>query len=99
MVQRGDGSRFPLEALGELLLRSLDGYDAIETRVASFVHFPHSARADRREDLVRPELGSWGHLSGPDLNIAGQFTRTVRACGGGGCGVALTRNRWPSGAA
>jgi hypothetical protein len=63
MVQGGDRVRFALEALRELLVGNLDGDGAIQSRVASLVHFSHAASAQRRNDLVRtqPGSGSQGH--------------------------------------
>jgi hypothetical protein len=52
MIQRGDRASFALEALVELVLRELDGDDAIEPRVASFPHLSHPACANLREDLI-----------------------------------------------
>src|SRR5262252_7450643 len=46
MVERSDCPGFALESFAELLTRSLDGDDAIESRVACLPHFTHSTRAD-----------------------------------------------------
>jgi len=55
--------RFALEALGEPLVRNLDGDDAIQPRVASLVDFSHTAGAQGRGDLVgaQPDSGSQSH--------------------------------------
>ena len=53
MVQRSHGPGFLFEALGELLLRNLDGDRAVEPRVPGLPHFSHPARAQRREDFIR----------------------------------------------
>jgi hypothetical protein len=57
MVERSDGSRFALEALAELLGGDLDCNDAIQARVASFVHFTHATFAYGADDLVRTKSG------------------------------------------
>ena len=58
MIQRRDGARFPLEALAEILVRNLDGDGAIEAHIARTIYLAHAARADGRDDLVRPQSGS-----------------------------------------
>jgi hypothetical protein len=58
MIQRGDGARFALEALGEGFFRELDGDGTVEASVASLVHFAHAARANGRNNLVRSLAGS-----------------------------------------
>ncbi len=61
VVQAGDGLRLALEPLlqirvrGDMLGEDLDGDGSIESRVSRFVHFPHAARADGVDDLVRAE--------------------------------------------
>jgi hypothetical protein len=66
MVQRARRPRFALETgaaagrLGSLLIEDLDGDIAAQPQIAGAVHFAHSARAQRRKNLVRPELGSRG---------------------------------------
>ena len=56
MIQRRHGASFALETLTELGLGSFDRNDAIEARVASLVHFAHSARTDWRKDFVWAEF-------------------------------------------
>jgi len=58
MVQRGDGVRFALEALGKLLIGNFDGDDAIQSRVAGLVDFAHAAGTEGRSDLVRTQPSS-----------------------------------------
>jgi hypothetical protein len=55
MVQRGDGPRFALEAIVELLSGNFDCHIPPEPRIASFIHFSHASCADRHDDFVRPE--------------------------------------------
>ena len=61
MIELRDRLRFALEsqlevrAVGQLRRQNLDCHLTIEPCVASAVHVAHPARADRREDLVRPE--------------------------------------------
>ena len=59
MIERGDDSRFALEAFGEIFFRDFDGYDAVETRVAGFVDFAHASGAEGSQDFVGAETGSW----------------------------------------
>jgi hypothetical protein len=56
MVQRGDGTRFALEAFGEFFVSNFDGDNPIEPRVARLVHLAHAAGAKASDNLVRPEL-------------------------------------------
>ena len=60
MIQAGDGFCFALKSLaqfravGEMRGQNFNRDGAIEARVAGFVHFAHSARADRGENFVGP---------------------------------------------
>ena len=62
MVQAGDGARFTLEALaahgiaGEMRRQNLDGHGAVKAGVPGAINLAHPARAQRREDFVRPEF-------------------------------------------
>jgi hypothetical protein len=62
MIESGDGSRFPLEALeadgivGDTCLENLDGNDPIEPDIASPVDLTHPALADEGHDFVGTEL-------------------------------------------
>src|SRR5262249_51779464 len=64
--QMGDRARFTVESVadlridGESLGEDLDCDDAVKACVAGFVHFPHAAGAERREDFVRAESSSRG---------------------------------------
>ena len=61
MAQGGDGSRFAIKPVPELLVggqlcrENLDRHRAIETCVASLVDFAHPAGTERRENLIRSE--------------------------------------------
>ena len=61
VVDRGDRFRFAFEAKAQLRVlreisgQNLDGHCSIESRVTRPIDLPHSARPDRRDDLVRPE--------------------------------------------
>lgn len=68
MIQRGDGSGFPLEALAELLSADLDSDRAVQAGVAGFVYFAHAAGANRRDDLVGAELRARYHDLQPCLS-------------------------------
>ncbi len=59
VVEGGDDSRFALEAFGEVFFGDFDGYDAVEARVAGFVDFAHASGAERSQDFVGAETGSW----------------------------------------
>src|SRR5271163_2418296 len=82
-----------LKALGELFLGKLDGDDAIETRVARFVHLAHPTSADGRKNLVgsQTSAGSQRHMVSNDSTLASalQTTRvywtTFRTTETGGC--------------
>jgi len=66
VIQSGHGTSFLLETLDasriarEIVGQNLQGDVAIQPRVASTVHFAHSAGSDRRKDSVRPELVTCG---------------------------------------
>jgi len=47
MIQRGNRTRFLLEARSVLALELFDGDDAVEPCVARFPDFTHAARANR----------------------------------------------------
>ena len=61
MIQARNSPRLALETLTELrIVRELfgkhfDRHGAVEPGVVRFVNFPHSARADRRDDLIRAQ--------------------------------------------
>ncbi len=71
MIQRGDGPRLLLEALGELFVGDFDGYNAVQPRVAGLVDDTHPARADGFEDLV----GSQAFANRKRHRLSGKFTR------------------------
>src|SRR4051812_22602136 len=56
MIQRCNGPGLASEALAELGFGGLDGYDAVQPRVAGLPHFAHATCPDWREYLVRPQL-------------------------------------------
>jgi hypothetical protein len=56
MVQRRDGSGFPLEAFSEMLGGDFDRYVAVEARVGGAVHLSHPALAKMADDLVGPQF-------------------------------------------
>jgi hypothetical protein len=62
MIQGRDGPSFAFEALpGFRILREMLGkyfYSdrAVKTCVERLIHFTHSARSQRKLDLIRPEL-------------------------------------------
>src|SRR5207247_8342796 len=64
MVQRSDRLRFALESCldfrpgGNLLEEHLDSDGAVQPRITSFVHLPHSSRAKRRKDFVGAKMGT-----------------------------------------
>src|SRR6516165_7298315 len=97
MIQRGDRTRFPLEALRKLLLGNLDRDGAIKPRIAGLVYLAHAARANRREDLVGPELcpAIQGHYCAPSSAPRFIFPRYFALCGYP-C-QSPERSGWPSG--
>ncbi len=62
VLQIGDGAGFAVEALagflvsGEVRSEHLERNQAVQARVAAFIHFPHAARSNEREDFVRPQM-------------------------------------------
>jgi len=60
MVQRRDGARLALKAIGKLLCRELNRDVAIQTSVARFPHLSHAARAQRRLNFIWTELRARG---------------------------------------
>ncbi len=99
--QLRDRSRFALEAGARVGRRRDIGRENLESdgpsepRVARAVHFTHSARTERRHDLVRSKTdsGDHRHRSG-GLGI--QPIMTVTGLRPGGSGT-TARNRLPSG--
>jgi hypothetical protein len=57
MVQGRDRPRL---ALGELLMGGFYRDDAIQARVAGFVHLTHAACSNRREDFIRTKFDANG---------------------------------------
>lgn len=91
MVQRGDRASFAFEAgaqvvaLGDVVgEEDFDGDVAVKPCVACFVHFPHTAGADTRDDFVGTEFGASGE---GDLRDRKQSSQSK-----GGHGMAQTRN-------
>jgi hypothetical protein len=58
VVQRGDGTRFLLEAATVRTREPLDGHQAFEPRVARLPDFAHAAGTEQADDFIRPEHGS-----------------------------------------
>jgi hypothetical protein len=61
VLQRGDDTRFPIEALAEIGVRRVQDLDRDRTAqpgVPGFVDFAHSSRTDERENFVRPHAGA-----------------------------------------
>jgi len=64
MIQRREDLRFALESRqalgigGEQIRQDLDGDVAMQPRVAGAIHLPHAARANGRNDFVRPEAST-----------------------------------------
>src|SRR5262249_21702392 len=58
MVERGNRTRFALEAIVEIARRNLDGDGTPKPRIRAAVHFAHAAAADQIDDLVRTQLVS-----------------------------------------
>ncbi len=67
MIEAGDDLGLALESrqgvfiLLQMFGENLDGHEAIEARIARAIHLPHTARPERRDHLVVPELGSAGN--------------------------------------
>ena len=64
MIERRSGAGFLREALHAVMVRrerrrqDLDRDDSIQPGIFCAIHFAHSARAEQRLDLVRPQLRS-----------------------------------------
>jgi hypothetical protein len=56
IVERGNGTGFARETLGELLFGNLDGDVAIQPMIAGSIHFTHAPRANGRKDFIRTEF-------------------------------------------
>jgi len=62
MIQARDGFRLALKALaatriiGEMLRKNLDGDGTFQAGIAGAVDLSHSARANRRKNLVRAKF-------------------------------------------
>ena len=56
MIQRRNGLRLAFEALAELSSGNFDRHVAFQTWISGAVNFPHTARADKRNDLIRAEF-------------------------------------------
>jgi len=63
VIERRNVPPFARQAIEVLRLQNFDGDRAVEPRVGGFVDFAHPARADRRQDFVRPDTraGRKGH--------------------------------------
>src|SRR4029434_1255176 len=97
---RTEGRRLALESLSEgLTLRDMlgqdfDSHEAIEARVARFVHFAHASSAEWREDFVGAKMSTRIQAHG-FLNFRGQLRTTVMGVTAPSI-VELTRKRLPS---
>ena len=64
MRELRDSAGFPLEAfpqfriLRKMIGENLDGNIAVQARIVRTIDFPHAARAERGNDLIRPEFVS-----------------------------------------
>ena len=67
MIQRGHGAGFLFKARAELFRGSLDGNDAVQTRVASAINLAHPAFADEFENLVGSQPGAGCQHHGAEL--------------------------------
>ena len=80
MIQRGEGLRLSFKApeargvLGERVGQDLDRDLTTQRRVRRSVHLPHSAFADRRDDVVDAESRAGGQ---------GQLCREYKGKAGG----------------
>src|SRR5262249_1242034 len=87
MRELRDRLRLPLEALPhlggsrEMLRKDFDRDDPVEPRIAPAIDLPHSADADRAEDLVGAEAGTGtqGHGGRARMIIAPGLGTTYRA--------------------
>src|SRR5580698_9019437 len=96
MIQCRDAMRFSLEAIAKTSARDLDGHFAVEPRVTSPKDLAHSARPNRRKDLVGAQASyrTQRHGSSADsiplieviaagnLDIASSGVREINSCVG-----------------
>jgi hypothetical protein len=63
VVRCGDGAGLALKTLCELRVREFDRDNPVETGVAGFPHFAHSACADGCQQFVGADVSTWcsGH--------------------------------------
>jgi hypothetical protein len=59
VIERRDGAGLAIKPRRESTFGELQRYVAFELRIPRFPHFPHSARANRRAELVTAEFLSW----------------------------------------
>src|SRR6266508_4548572 len=83
-----------LSAFGQMPRQDFDRDRAFKTRVACLVHFPHPARAERRQDLVGTETRACSDRQclAPAIQLTTSVTGLSRSC----AAIVTTRNRWPS---
>jgi hypothetical protein len=58
MVQRGDGTRFTFEAVGEAVPGDLDRDQPVQARITCLVDLAHAPGTDDAENLIGPQAGS-----------------------------------------
>src|SRR5690242_21062653 len=100
MIQRSKNFGFPFEAQHPLCVackrfrQNLQPYVAPEALVARAIHFSHPARAQRRDNLIRPKFAAdcECHL----FSFAGQFKTTDMGVISASFTGVMIRNRWPS---
>src|SRR5262245_29756777 len=61
MIERRNGSRFPLEAFAELFFYDFDRNRTVEACITRLPYLSHAARANRNEDFVRSQPLSGFH--------------------------------------
>jgi hypothetical protein len=64
VIQRRDGPRLLLETGTMAALQLFDGDNAVQSGIAGLVDLTHAALADRRDDLVGPELFPYSERHG-----------------------------------
>jgi hypothetical protein len=58
VIQCRDDARFAFEALGEFGFGDFQRDDAVQSRIAGFVHFTHAPCTHGREDFIWPQPSS-----------------------------------------
>src|SRR5882762_7597695 len=97
MIQARNGLGLAFESLlsnwitRKLYRKNLERHGAVQPRIPRPIHLSHATRAERRADLIRPELAS--HWQGHLFTMAGQLRTTDMGEVAASFTTVLIRNR------